>query len=43
MEEVLGLSVETVLRPPKLIPEEVARTWAAQWAHTDQELQHVLL
>jgi putative transposase len=31
-EEVLGLSVEIVRRPPKPIPEEVARTWAAEWA-----------
>jgi putative transposase len=30
--EVLGLSVEIVRRPPKPIPEEVARTWAAEWA-----------
>jgi putative transposase len=31
-EEVLGLSVEIVRRPPKPIPEEVARTWAQEWA-----------
>jgi putative transposase len=29
-EEVLGLSVEIVRRPPKPIPEEVARTWAQE-------------
>jgi putative transposase len=28
--EVLGLSVEIVRRPPKPIPEEVARTWATE-------------
>jgi hypothetical protein len=28
VEEVLGLNVEIVRRPPKPIPEEVARTWA---------------
>jgi hypothetical protein len=43
MEEVLGLSVEIVRRPPKPIPEEVARTWAAQSAPTDQVLQRSLL
>src|ERR671917_2277893 len=32
VEEVLGLSVEIVRRPAKPIPEEVARTWAAEWA-----------
>jgi hypothetical protein len=42
-EEVLGLSVEIVRHPPKPIPEEVARTWAAQWAPTDQDLQRGLL
>ena len=26
------MSVEIVHRPPKLIPEEVARTWAQEWA-----------
>ena len=29
-EEVLGLSIEIVRRPPKPIPEEVARTWAQE-------------
>ena len=32
VEEVLGLNVEIIRRPPKPIPEEVARTWAAEWA-----------
>jgi putative transposase len=31
-EEVLGLSVEIVRRPPKPIPEMVARRWAEEWA-----------
>ena len=31
-EEVLGLSVEVVRKPPKPVPEEVARIWAEEWA-----------
>jgi putative transposase len=31
-EEILGLSVEIVRRPPKPIPEMVARRWAEEWA-----------
>jgi putative transposase len=31
-EEVLGLSIEIVRRPPKVLPEKVARVWAAEWA-----------
>jgi putative transposase len=31
-EECMGLSVEVVRKPPKPIPEEVARTWAQEWA-----------
>ena len=30
-EEVLGLNVEVVRKPPKPVPEEVARIWAAEW------------
>jgi putative transposase len=37
-EEVLGLSVEIVSRPPKPIPEEVARTWAQEWAKEGQKI-----
>ena len=38
-EEVLGLSVEIVRRPPKPIPEEVARTWAQEeWAKEGKEV-----
>jgi putative transposase len=32
VEEVLGLSVEIVRRPPKPVPEKVARRWAEEWA-----------
>ena len=32
IEEVLGLSVEIVRRPPKPLPEKVARTWVEEWA-----------
>ena len=31
-EEVLGLSIEVVRRPPKPVPEKVARIWASEWA-----------
>jgi hypothetical protein len=31
-EEVLGLSVEVVRKPSKLVPEEVAKAWAREWA-----------
>ncbi len=37
-EEVLGLSVEIVRRPPKPIPEEVARSWAQEWAKEGQKV-----
>jgi putative transposase len=36
VEEVLGLSVEIVRRPPKPIPEVVARSWAEEWAKEGQ-------
>ena len=32
VEEVLGLSVEVVRKPPKPIPEKVAEVWAREWA-----------
>jgi putative transposase len=32
VEEVLGLSVEIVRRPPKPIPHKVAMRWAEEWA-----------
>ena len=31
-EEVMGLSVEVVRKPPKLVPEKVAKIWAEEWA-----------
>src|SRR5215218_10564729 len=31
-EEVMGLSVEVVRKPPKPLPEEVAKRWAREWA-----------
>jgi putative transposase len=31
VEEVLGLSVEVVRKPKKLLPEEVAKRWAEEW------------
>ncbi len=37
-EEVLGLSVEIVRRPPKPIPEKVAKVWAQEWAKEGREV-----
>src|SRR5918999_1674710 len=37
-EEVLGLSVEVVRKPPKPVPEKVARTWAEEWAKEGKEV-----
>jgi putative transposase len=31
-EETMGLSVEVVRKPPKPVPEEVAKVWAREWA-----------
>jgi putative transposase len=31
-EEGMGLSVDVVRRPPKPVPEKVARTWAEEWS-----------
>jgi putative transposase len=31
-QDLLGLSVEVVRKPPKPVPEEVAQTWAEEWA-----------
>ncbi len=38
VEEILDLRVEIVRRPPKPIPEEVARTWAQEWAKEGQKV-----
>src|SRR5215207_5567329 len=37
-EEVLGLDVEIVRRPPKPVPEEVAKRWAEEWAKEGQKV-----
>jgi putative transposase len=37
-EEVLGVSVEVVRKPPKLVPEEVAKVWAQEWAKEGKEV-----
>ena len=37
-EEALGLSVEVVRKPPKPVPEEVAKRWAAQWAKEGKKI-----
>jgi putative transposase len=37
-EEVLGLSVEVVRKPPKPVPEEVAKVWAQEWAKEGREV-----
>ena len=34
-EEVLGLSVEVVRKPPKPVPEKVAKRWAEEWAKAE--------
>src|SRR3712207_5174412 len=37
-EEVLGMSVEVVRKPPKPIPEKVAEVWAREWAKEGKEV-----
>jgi putative transposase len=37
-EEVMGLSVEVVRKPPKPVPEEVAKVWAREWAKEGNKL-----
>jgi putative transposase len=37
-EEVLGLSVEVVRKPPKPVPEGVAEAWARAWAKEGKEV-----
>jgi putative transposase len=37
-EEVMGLSVEIVRKPPKPVPEEVARVWAREWAKEGKKI-----
>ena len=37
-ENVLGLSVEVVRKPPKPVPEKVAKVWAEEWAKEGKEV-----
>jgi putative transposase len=37
-EEVLGLSVEVVRKPPKPTPEKVAKIWAEEWAKEGEKV-----
>jgi putative transposase len=37
-EEDMGLSVEVVRKPPKPIPEKVAKIWAEEWAKEGNEV-----
>jgi putative transposase len=37
-EEVLGMSVEVVRKPPKPVPEKVAKVWAEEWVKEDQKV-----
>jgi putative transposase len=37
-EEVMGLSVEIVRKPPKPVPEEVAKRWAEEWAKEGRKI-----
>jgi hypothetical protein len=34
----MGLSVEVVRKPPKPVPEEVAKVWAEEWAKEGKEI-----
>jgi putative transposase len=38
-EEVMGLSVEVVRKPPKPVPEEVAKVWAEEWAKEGKKVE----
>jgi transposase len=37
LQEVLGLSVEGVRKPPKPVPEKVAKVWSEEWAKEGKE------
>jgi putative transposase len=37
-EEVMGLSIEVVRKPPKPVPEKVAKIWAEEWAKEGNEV-----
>lgn len=38
VEEVMGLSVEVVRKPPKPVPEKVAKIWAEEWAKEGEKV-----
>jgi putative transposase len=38
VEEVMGLGVEVVRKPPKPVPEKVAEVWAREWAKEGKEV-----
>jgi transposase len=38
VEEVMGLSVEVVCKPPKPVPEKVAKRWAEEWVKEGKKL-----
>jgi putative transposase len=37
-QEVLGLSVEVVRKPPRPVPEKIAQMWAEEWAKEGKEV-----
>ena len=37
-EEAMGLSVEVVRKPPKFVPEEVAKVWAEELAKDGKKI-----
>ena len=37
-EEAMGVSVEVVRKPPRPVPEEVAKVWAEEWAKEGKEI-----
>jgi putative transposase len=37
-EEAMGLSVDVVRKPPKPVPEEVAKLWAEEWAKEGKQI-----
>jgi putative transposase len=37
-EEVMGLSVDLVRKPPKPVPEDVAKVWAREWAKEGKKI-----
>ncbi len=37
-EEAMGLSVEVVRKPPKPVPEDVAKVWAWEWAKEGKKI-----